>query len=940
MNTLQQLWNHRQAVWLDFISRDLMKSGRLRKYLAEDGLRGMTSNPTIFEKAISSGNDYDAELKKYALKGLGTEAIFESLAITDIQKAADTLKPVFVSSKGEDGYVSLEVSPDLANDTDGTAAAAARLFKRVGRKNVMIKIPGTPAGLPAIEESTAAGININITLLFSVDNYKQVLEAYIKGLEKRARKGKPVSGISSVASFFVSRVDSIVDKQLDALIAAGGEKGEKAKKVLHKTAIANAKLAYAYFLEVTQSPRWQKLAKKGARVQRLLWASTGTKDKRLADTIYVDELVGPDTVNTMPPATMDAFRDHGKAADKITQGVEQAAADVRAVRDLVDLDADLEKLQKDGVRSFSASFETLLRVVGAKRELLTGRLAKTATFELGSYKKDWEAALKRMESENWVKRLWTKDTSLWKSDDAHKKIILNSLGWLTVPAEVKRSLDRIEAIAADVRRAKFTNVLLLGMGGSSLCPEVIQLTFGRKAGFPAFAILDSTEPASVLERASRSKPEKTFYIVASKSGSTSEPNAFLAYFYDEVKKKKGAKAGENFMAITDPGTQMEQIAKEKNFRHIVLNPPDIGGRYSALSFFGMTPAAVMGIDVRALSETANAMADACFDIVPAAKNPGAQLGAALGALALRGRNRVTFELSKDIASFSTWAEQLIAESTGKEGKGILPVESEPVEAPSFYTDNRVFVYVYTRPEAKVLAKLAALKKAGHPIIKIQLSNKAQITAEFFRWEAATAYAGAFLGIDSFDQPNVQESKDLTKGYLERFRAEGNLGAGRPSFEDDGISAYVSDRGLTGGTLEELLRSVLTHVQPGDYVALLAYLTRNAKNEAALAALREDILRAKRVATTIGFGPRFLHSTGQLHKGGDDSGVFVQITANDPKDVAIPGEPYSFSVLKEAQALGDLSALVNKNRRAVRIHLTNVDKGLARLREIVRKVAFN
>jgi transaldolase / glucose-6-phosphate isomerase len=941
MNRLQELWNHRQAFWLDFISRDLMKSGKLKKLVQEDGLRGMTSNPTIFEKAIGSGADYDADLKKFAAKGLSSEDVFWSLAIDDIRAAAEALKPVFVASKGEDGYVSLEVSPDLANDTEGTERDAKYLFKRVAKPNVMIKIPGTPAGIQAIEDSLAAGVNINITLLFSVENYKQVLEAHLRALERRVKKGQPVKDLVSVASFFVSRVDVIIDKELDAMVAAGGDKAEKAKKLLHKAAVANAKLAYEHFLKVTASPRWQALAKKGARVQRLLWASTGGKDKRLPDTFYIDELIAPDTVNTMPPATLEAFRDHGTLAEKVREGVGEARAAIAGLKEIgVNVEGLLEKLQKDGVKSFSASFESLLRVVGAKRELLTGSIAKRQTFELGQAKGGWDAALKKMESEQWSKRLWEKDATLWKSDESHKKIIQNSLGWLTVAPEVRRNVKRIESIVADVRKAKFTNVLLLGMGGSSLCPEVLRLTFGRKPGYPDFAILDSTEPRSVLERAKWSKPEKTFYIVASKSGSTTEPNAFLAYFYEEVRKKKGDKAGDNFMAITDPGTQMEKIAKDKKFRHIVLNPPDIGGRFSALSYFGMVPAALMGIDLRALLANACDMADACWTLVPTAKNPGAQLGAALGSLAKAGRNKVTLVLSNDIASFSAWAEQLIAESTGKEGKGIVPVAYEPLAAPDTYGSDRVFVHLSTKPDAKVEAKLAVLKKAGHPVITIAVPGKAGIAGQFFLWEIATAYAGAFLGIDAFDQPNVQESKDLTKQFLEQFKQKGSLADGQPAIVEDGIAAYVTNGHGKSGSIEDLLRSVLNNLKPGDYLALLAYLTRNEKNDAALNDLRAQILKSKKVATTVGFGPRFLHSTGQLHKGGDDSGVFIQITANDPKDVPIPGEPYGFSVLKEAQALGDLSALANKHRRAVRIHLADPEKGLAKLREIVKKITAN
>jgi transaldolase/glucose-6-phosphate isomerase len=931
MNSLVELWSHKQSFWFDYIRRDMMLNGQLKKMVKEDGLRGMTSNPTIFEKAIAAGAEYDNDLKKFAKQGLRTYDIFEKLAIKDIQSAADILKPVYQESKGSDGFVSLEVTPDLANDTNGTIEQAKRLFKAVGRANLMIKVPGTPAGIPAIEELTAAGININITLLFSVENYKQVMEAYVRGLERRVKKKLPIAKIASVASFFVSRVDSIIDKQLDAIIAAGGEKATHAKAVLNKVAIANAKLAYIHYESVISSKRWAALAAKNAQVQRLLWASTGTKDKRLSDVVYVEELIGPDTVNTMPPATIEAFRDHGRVIDKIKTDLDAAQSTIAALPSLgVDLEKSMKQLQVEGVKSFMVSFDSLLSVVASKRELLTGQKLKQATLQLGDYVEPVAETLSGLEKDNAIKRIWEKDATLWKNDDAHQRIIKNALGWLTVATTVKHDWARLQAITADVRKAKFTHVLLLGMGGSSLCPEVLSLTFGRKSGYPSFAILDSTEPASVLERASRAKPEKTLFIVASKSGSTTEPNAFFAYFYDLVKKKKGAKAGENFIAITDPGTQMENLAKQKNFRHIVLNPADIGGRYSALSYFGMLPAALMGVDVPALLEGAFDMAGACAPLVRASQNPGAVLGGALGTLANSGRNKLTFFLSKDIASVGTWLEQLIAESTGKEGKGILPVEAEPMLEASKYASDRIFVSIQTKPNLPLKKKLQALKKAGHPVIEIEIPGKNALGAEFFRWEFAIAVAGAVMGIDPFDQPNVQESKDLTKEYLEKYKSNGSLGAPDPVFENEQFAIYSNHPSIKGGDETELLASLAGSMQPGDYVALLAYIERNAGNDAVLQKVRQQILNSKQVATTIGYGPRFLHSTGQLHKGGSDQGVFIQITANDKKDAPIPDQRYGFSVLKEAQALGDLAALERRGRRAIRIHLK---RGVSDLKSI-------
>ncbi len=942
MNALQELHSKGQSFWLDFISRELIKKGELKKMINEDGLRGMTSNPTIFEKAIAAGHDYDAQLKKEAAKGKNPYEIFEELAIQDIKAACDAFANVYKESKGTDGFVSLEVSPALANDTDSTLNEAKRLFKKVGKPNLMIKIPGTAAGIPAIEEALAAGVNINITLLFSVDNYKQVVEAYLKALERRVKRGLPIKSLASVASFFVSRVDSSIDKKLDEMIAKGNN-AEEAERLLHKAAIANAKLAYAHFEEAFQSDRFKKLAAKGAQVQRVLWASTGTKDKRLSDVYYIDELVGPQTVNTMPPATIDAFRDHGRTESKLLTGLWQAREDLAALNKIgIDLDGITTALQEQGVKQFEESFSALLQGVGSKRELLVGGHDKSMSFSLSSYASDVKETITKIDSEKWLEKLWKKDAALWKTDEAHQKIIKNSLGWLTVMRTVQSRMKKVNEIVADVKKAKFTHALILGMGGSSLCPEVLRITFGKKAGYPDMAILDSTEPASVLERASRSKPEKTLYVVASKSGSTTEPNAFLAYFYDQVKQKKGNKAGENFIAITDPGTMMENLAKDKNFRHIVLNPSDIGGRYSALSFFGMLPAALMGIDVEKLLERAIGMADACSAFTPVNKNPGAQLGAALGTLAKEGRNKVTFFLSKDIASFATWVEQLIAESTGKEGMGILPIESEPIQSPETYGDDRVFVWVRTKAstDAAFAKKWAALKKAGHPVIEIILKDRYDITAEFFRWEIATAIAGAVLGIDPFDQPNVQEAKDATKSLLNDYKSRGSFPHDVPWYKDEALEIYTTNGHAQAANLNEVIHYIMSQIHARDYVAILAYIERNGENNALLQAVRAEILKAKKVATTVGFGPRFLHSTGQLHKGGDNSGVFVSITADDKKDAPIPGETFQFSVLKEAQARGDWQALKNKNRRAVHIHFHSIAAGFKKFQDALKTVLSN
>jgi transaldolase/glucose-6-phosphate isomerase len=940
MNPLSRLHSKGQSFWLDYIQRSLMSSGELAHLIKEDGLRGMTSNPTIFQKAISTGDEYDAILKKAALKGKFNYDIFEEIAIQDIQKAADVLKTVYKESDGADGFVSLEVNPNLAFDTDGTIQEARKLWKKVNRPNLMIKVPATKEGLSAVQQLLIDGINVNVTLLFSVSMYKEVLDTYMQALEKRAKKGKPIKNVASVASFFVSRVDTIINKQLDPKITQGESTGNEAKKLLNKIAVANAKLAYEHYLKITKTSRYITLQNKGARPQRLLWASTGAKDKRFSDVVYVDELIGPDTVNTMPPQTADAFKDHGQVEETLTTGFADAHQQIEALENLgISLDIATQTLQTQGVKAFVDSFDSLLQVIGAKREEMLGDHNKKMKMNLGSSQPAYISKLKSAIDDNWVKRIWAKNPALWKSDESHQAIIKNALGWLTVPQFVSSQVGKLNDIAKDIKKGKFTHALLLGMGGSSLCPEVLRITFGKKSGYPDMAILDSTEPASVAERAGRAKPEKTLFIVASKSGSTTEPNAFLAKFYDLVKKAKGKKAGENFVAITDPGTSMEKVATEKKFRHIVLNPSDIGGRYSALSFFGMVPAAIMGIDVQDFIQRALRLQAACSPWMAPENNPGLKLGIALGTLANEGRDKLTFILSPDMGSFSTWVEQLIAESTGKEGKGILPVESEAMLDPKSYQSDRVFVYISTKTKKNpaIQKKLTALAKADHPIIEIEIDKKDDIAGEFFRWEFATAVAGAVMGINPFDQPNVQEAKDLTKQYLKQYQQDGCFENDAPFYKDEGMEAYSSNGETDKASLNEVISSVLSKIQKRDYVAILAYIERNAKNQKNLQELRTSLQKITRVATTVGFGPRFLHSTGQLHKGGDNNGVFISVTADDPKDVNIPGAPYSFSILKEAQARGDWGALKQKDRRAVHLHFHDLDKGLAKIREILKKI---
>jgi transaldolase/glucose-6-phosphate isomerase len=945
MNPLIELQKLGQSIWYDNIRRALLETGDIQSKITNDDLRGVTSNPTIFEKAISGSNDYNAAMQRLIGDGKSVSEIYEALVIEDIQRACDLFLPVYERTRRVDGYVSLEVSPLLAHDSEGTIAEAKRLWATLARPNAMIKVPATPAGIPAIRALIAAGLNINVTLIFSRDSYAQVMAAYIGGLEDRVSAGQPVDHIASVASFFVSRVDTAVDSQLEFRIRHSQDKAEQERlaALLGKAAIANAKLAYQDFKQVFGSDRFRALAAQGAQVQRPLWASTGTKNPQFSDVLYIESLIGPDTVNTVPPATFTAYRDHGHPALTLESNLieaQQVFAELSAIG--LDLGQVTQQLQDEGVKSFMDSFNSLLDTITSKRAILTSGLPGRQTAALGAGAEAVQAAIARADSQQWVRRIWRKDASLWKSDEAHQKIISNALGWVTVPDLLYDNAAELAAFSDRVRHDGFTHVMLLGMGGSSLCPEVFRRTFGKQSGFPELHVLDSTDPATVKAFEEAADLPHTLFVVSSKSGSTTEPLMFYKYFFNRMHEIKGEQAGENFVAITDPATMMENMAKGDHFRRIFLNPADIGGRYSALSYFGMVPAALQGFDFTALLDRAERAMHACAPAVPTEENPGVRLGAILGTLAAAGRDKLTLSLSPEITSLGLWIEQLIAESTGKEGKGIVPVAGEPLGAPSSYGNDRLFVHISIGlPDPDVDARLRALEAAGHPVVRRVMNDALDLGAEFYVWEMATAVAGAVMGINPFDQPNVQESKDNTRALLEEFRIKGRLPAQALAAEGSGLKVYADGTTIqqlgAGLPAEEFIVSHLARVKPGDYVALLDYIQETPEHEQLIQTLRTHIREALHVATTTGYGPRFLHSTGQLHKGGADNGVFIQVTADDVNDVLLPGELFSFGVLKQAQALGDFQSLASRQRRAIRVHLgSDVAAGLRSLLEIVRQ----
>ncbi len=937
-----------QSIWYDNISRQLIQSGELQKLLDEFGVVGMTSNPTIFEKAIGSGTAYDESIR--LIVDLPVAEIFDQLAIDDIRHAADLLRPIFDRTKGIDGYISLEVSPLYANDTDSTTNEAKRLFKLVDRPNLMVKIPGTPAGLPAIEEALFAGVNINVTLLFAVENYVQVAERYVRALERRHEAGLPIDHIASVASFFLSRIDNIVDKQLENNIrAAQGRDIDRMtanRELLGKAAISNAKVAYKRFKQLFYGERFAKLRAAGAMVQRPLWASTSTKNPAYPDVMYMDALIGPDTVNTVPPATLVAFKDHGTVAPTLEQGLDDAQVILDKLAEVgVNLELITKQLQEDGVESFVDSFKKLIEGVEGKVKLLRSGVMERQTVMLGQYQADVDAALNKLDEDKAVKRIWARDASFWKTDVEGMQNISTRLGWLTVLSDGRVDRKRLHDLQAASKAKGWKHIVLIGMGGSSLASEVLARVFGSGKGYPQLIVLDSTDPEAIEQVEQAVDLKKTLFVIASKSGSTLETLSLQRFFY----AKYASDAGEHFITITDQGSPLETQSNDLGFADVFLNPADIGGRDSALSYFGLVPAALIGIDLDRLLSAAEEMQKACEENVATRHHPGVWLGAILGALGLKGLDKVTIFTHPALEVFGSWAEQLIAESTGKEGRGLIPVIGATIGNPHDYDDDRLLIYLTldTAPENPDEA-VRALVEAGHPIVTFKLRDKYDLAGEFYRWEFATAVAGQISKINPFDEPNVVESKSNTKRLLDEYNQAGHFTQTEPVFSEDGVSLYADT--TTAKLLDELsaqhaynssrlageLAAFMGLARSGEYIGLTAYLAPTPQYTEQLENIRRRVRHTFNRAVTLGFGPRFLHSTGQLHKGGSNNGIFVQITVADHADPQIPGVNYGFSTLKQAQAAGDLAALQQHGRRVVRLHITgDVKTGLAKVEEAVK-----
>ncbi len=943
---LQALGLCQQSVWLDFIRRSLLSSGQLAKLVKEDGITGVTSNPSIFKNAIAASTDYnDTMLSLFKKADVSIKSMYEQCAISDIQAAADILRPIYDKTNKTDGYVSMEVPPDLAHDTQGTIIEAKRLWHAVNRPNLLVKVPGTSEGAEAIRELISEGININVTLLFSIEAYQKVADAFMEGLERRIQAKKPIDHVASVASFFVSRLDVLIDSEIDA----AANKPPELLALKGKIAIAYAKTVYQHFKTMKETPRQKSLVAQGAQSQRLLWASTSTKNPIYSDVMYVESLIGPETVNTIPPQTMNAFRDHGKAASgTLEQGLVEAYLDLQTLERFgISLEAATKTLLDEGIKLFDEAFQDLLSAVAQKKkdyEASIGFNEKTSAashytvkFSAPENKADIAKEIANWQSNKKVSSLWDMKSSLWTNTDEN-----HWMGWLHIADVEQKQVAQINALASELQAEGIKHVVVLGMGGSSLCPAMLASTFPKLEGYPQLHVLDSTDPLQIKHIEAKLDLSKTVFIVSSKSGTTLEPNIFEQYFNQRLQHILNRDdVGDRFIVITDPGSKLNALATAKNFRATYFGFPSIGGRYSALSNFGMVPGGLMGICLVDFLQHAEAMMQACAH-TDVADNPGVMLGVILGACANQGKNKVTLITSPGILALGAWLEQLLAESTGKVGKGLIPVDNEPIAPPSCYGKDRIFAYIRldSAPDTAQDEAVDTLEKAGHVVVRLHLADKSRLAEQLFQWEIATAVAGSVIGINAFNQPDVESAKLRALQLAAAFDKDGAIPQETPLCSDSGLTVFAPTEPALAksDTVLNCLRSLLSEIQTGDYVDLAAFIEMSDEHHLILQEIRVLIRDNKKVATCLGFGPRFLHSTGQAYKGGPNTGVFIQLTADHEDDLAVPDHKYTFGFVINAQAIADYEELVKRDRRLVRVHLgKDIKTGLTQLKSIIQDI---
>ncbi len=898
------------------LSRVILASAALREKVRKEEITGLIHEAAQTEKDLVLNHAYDSSVRQWSLKGRSVPQILDHLLMEDARAAADLLLPMFKHSEGEKGFVSLAMDPRLFADPAGILQEAQRLWKAVKHPNLLIQIPATAEGLAAMELCLVEGIGVHATMIFSAERMEDVADAYWRALQQRTQAGKKLHHVFALASFTPRPLEEKVDLLLEEKQA--GLKGalkQLCRKLTGKTAQAIDCLARRRLHEKFSQEPFMHWSLNGARRLKLLTEESFRPPPEETQGSSGQPAPAFPEADCTPlkiwQASADSEKDphhHGGAR------LEKASQVIGQLETLdISLSALSRQLEEQGLRSGSALQESLLAVIAEKREAVL--LESRQNISFGPLEETFRGTLEALSRAQFGRRLWSLDPTLWKAEDpVHQEEIGKRLGWLKVVEWMQPQIEGINQFVDRVRRAGFTHALLCGMGGSTLAPEVLRETFGITKGYLDLTVLDSTDPAAVLAAGARSNLETTLFIISTKSASTVETSAFFQYFWEKIRTLKGLRAGENFIAITDPGTAMEQAARKCQFRQVFLNPPDIGGRYAALSFTGMVPAALMGVNIARLLERAKRLSMACSPWIGPVHNAALTLGALIGTAAMAGRDKLTLILSEKISSFGNWVEQILADSTGKDGRGVIPIEGEPLGNAELYGKDRLFVYL--RIGSKLDKHVNALIKAGHPVVTLQLEDGFDLGAEFLRWEIATATACWILQVNPFDQPNVQEAKDITREILTEYAHKGRIPI---------VPGAVSPRDVR---FQHLLARHLHAVKKGDYVALVAFFERNLRRVKLFQEIRVALRQLTKAPTTVGFGPRYLHTTGQLHKGGTNSGVFIQFCAYDNMEAEVPGTQYSFDKLITAQAMGDYAALEGRHRRILLVDLEkDVEGGL-------------
>ena len=939
MNPLHGLEQQGLSVWLQDLERSHIWTGALHTMVREDRLKGVLWTPAALERSIANTSDYSPALAALVSDGSDPNEAGERLMVEDVQWACDILTPLHFATEGLEGFCSVPLSPHLAHDPAETLEEASRLWDLVARDNLMLAVPATPAGLEALPELIAQGFNVHASHVFSLERFQEVQEGFWRGLEDLVRSGGDPSSVAAMTSVPLHLVDDYADAQIeDRAASADPATADRLAAARGRVASAIAQLVLQAHTASLASERWTGLAAQGARPLRLVWCDVATGDDADPGSRYFEGFGLRDTTMVLPPALYQAVKDGRAAPAPATPSADEARTVISQLNESgVNWSAAADELENIALQVDIDSGDRLVSAIQSTRMQLIADAQPSMDLSLGEHEAAVEARIDQLDGIGYVRRLWAGDGTLFDESVDGAELAEQSLGWLDVLSGFETYADHLLELRDKLETDQVESVVVLAMGEAGLAPNVFAQVFGQLDGSPELLVLDSTVPNQIRAVEDDITPEETLFLVSSKDGDTLEARAFEAYFLDQVKTP------DNFAVITDPDTDLDAAAIERDYVSVVHGDLSVADHFSALSPHGIVPVAAMGLDVEELFDRVQLMVGSCSYGVPARDNPGVILGAALGELAAHGRDKLTLFSTPGLAGFLPWLEHLIAETTGKNGRGIVPVVGESLATPDRYGNDRVFVFIALEDDeddaqSAMLDRIDALHEAGHPLLTFTLSDPRDLAQEMFRWQVAATTAAHVIGVNPFDQPDDESSEsDADEGTPadggSESPAQDSLAQERVA-DGDGIVVY-SDRAnaqaLSASDLPSALRAHLDRLQPGQYFALTAFVEPTDANAAALEQIRNAVRDRYRVATTVGFGPQCSYATGQLHRSGPDTGLYMQVTCDDAEDIPVPELDYTFGELKAAQQDADFDAMSKRERRQIRVHLgADAEAGLGRL----------